>query len=692
MSNFTSNRSPSPIARNYRNSETNTTTRRSFSGNPFARPNTSVNARSVNPPTPANTPATTDNTKRGSILRKSTGSSMFQDGKENQKDMIRSPARSYEKSFMAPTISAASKFTPSPRKKVLSEKNEVTRTSIQFLDKDFISKPEATPLDQPAKIDVDQPTKIDDDSNESVTLEQKEVVLETPPVRKVTFTSINDAPDVTVTEDFDFVKIRPFCCSPQTSPIIAPLDADPLPPYDPKKNFLSPRPQFLRYKPNPRIELLLNKEDGNDSYGEDDVMGLEDSFNLSDNSSDTEQVEENRNEEREEEAIQKKEEEKEKEEEEKLADVSHVSSEKSSQNVPQENQSDSKLKTSSKPRFFTRSKTILFISVMFLVACFSVSFTDSPPMDLPIYKDISFSEIYDESLKLAASAKVSFDGYVESLKQWSNNFVSYLSRQLSSHFSSTQSSIQFFNLTPSPIQEEWQIMADYADVETFEEIQEFEKEMEVESFDMVDDEEEAYEETEVDVEDDLLMEDSNEIQTHEQVHSHDNDLLQESLNLEDGSSEIASEITVNDAEIESGEADISAESETETLTSLLTRSVNPIYLTGFSLVIIAITASFYTIKIKSSGTSSATAPVTNHKELQEESSCSSGSSIQKGYKKKASNNKRDSLASSSEFSVGSASYGSFTTFEKIPIKHKDQAMLTPIRRSSRLVKNQVTSS
>ncbi|KAI3789142.1 hypothetical protein L2E82_01930 [Cichorium intybus] len=661
MSNFTSNRSPSPIARNYRNSETNTTTRRSFSGNPFARPNTSVNPRSVNPPTPANTPATTDHMKRGSMLRKSTGSSMFQDGKENQKDMIRSPARSYEKSFMAPTISAASKFTPSPRKKFLSEKNEVTRTSIQFLDKDFISKPEATPLDQPAKID--------DDSNESVTLEQKEVVLETPPVRKVTFTSINDAPDVTVTEDFDFVKIRPFCCSPQTSPIIAPLDADPLPPYDPKKNFLSPRPQFLRYKPNPRIKLLLNKEDGNDSYGEDDVMGLEDSFNLSDNSSDTEQVEEKRNDEREEEAIETKEEEKEtkekekeKEEEQKLADVGHVSSEKLSEIVPQENQSDSKLKTSSKPRFFTRSKTILFIFVMFLVACFSVSFTDSPPMDLPIYKDISFSEIYDESLKLAASAKVSFDGFVESFKLWSNNFVSYLSHQLSSHFSSTQSSIQFFNLTPSPIQEEWQIMADYADVETFEEIQEFEEEMEVESFDMVD-EEEAYEETEVDVEDEVLIEDPNEIQSHEQVHSHDNDLLQESLNLEDGSSEIASEITVNDVEIESGEA----------LTSLLTRSVNPIYLTGLSLVIVAMAASFYMIKRKSSGISATgiTKPdAYNHKESQEESSCSSGSSIQKGNKKKASNNKRDSLASSSEFSVGSASYGSFTTFEKIPIKHR----------------------
>ena len=164
-----------------------------------------------------------DHLKKGSILRKNTGSSMFQDGKENHKDMIRSPARSsYEKSFMAPTISAASKFTPSPRKKVLSEKNEVVRTSIQFLDKDFISKPESTPFHQP--------TDTDEFLEESATLEQKKVVLETPPVRKVTFASINDETDVIVTDDFDFVKIRPFCCSPQASPIIAPLDTDPLPP------------------------------------------------------------------------------------------------------------------------------------------------------------------------------------------------------------------------------------------------------------------------------------------------------------------------------------------------------------------------------------------------------------------------------------------------------------------------------
>ncbi|MCI93272.1 hypothetical protein A2U01_0114570, partial [Trifolium medium] len=45
-----------------------------------------------------------------------------------------------------------------------------------------------------------------------------------------------------------------------------------MPPYDPKTNYLSPRPQFLHYKPKPR-------------------MDLEDSFIMSGSFSDTEVTE-----------------------------------------------------------------------------------------------------------------------------------------------------------------------------------------------------------------------------------------------------------------------------------------------------------------------------------------------------------------------------------------------------------------
>lgn len=572
------------------------------------------------------------------MVRKSTGSSsMFQEGKENHKDVnvIRSPAaKGGSKNFMAPTISAASKFTPSPRKKILGEKNDVTRTSLQFFDKESDLKAESVTFDN--------------------AVEQKETVLE------VTFNSSNDSTEQSdVTENFDFVKIRPFCCSPITSPIIAPLDSDPhLPPYDPKKNFLSPRPQYLRYKPNPRIELFLNKEGNDDYYREEGVTRLEESFNLSDDSSDTEvEVEV----------------EQENETEAELGDSVHGSSEISSEIVSEEKKSDSEVKITSKARFFTRSKTVSFIFLMFLVACFSVSFTDLPPMDLPIYQDVSFSEIYHESLKFAGFAKESFDDLVENVKNWSADFVSYLSHQKSQLFSTQKiSSIQFFNLTTSPIQEEFvfnrHIGTDYLhdlneETQEFdEEMQEFDEEIEVD--DDIDVEDEVVID-DIDVEDEVMIEEINEVQPDEQIKS-DDGFVETKVNLEDGPViESQPETVMNDLEIESID-------ESETLSSLLTKSVNTICLASFLMVIMAASSIFYLKKRKSNATKTAKIQVADGDDDTCRESCSAeSSSVEKGYKKKSINNKRESLASSSsDFSMScSPSYGSFTTFERIPIKH-----------------------
>ncbi|KAJ9538057.1 hypothetical protein OSB04_030790 [Centaurea solstitialis] len=687
--NIGSNRSPSPLSsRNCRNSEMNSATRRSFNSNPFARPAALTNPRSLNPPTPANSPATIDPLNRHSIGRRSVGNSMFQDGKENHKDtIIRSPAKGGSKNFMAPTISAASKFTPSPRKKVLGEKNDVLRTSIQFTGKDFDLKPQ----------------EIDNGSLDSVNLEQKEVVvLETPPpVLEVTLNQVNDATETLsdVTENPDFVNIvdlcpktRPFCCSPQTSPIIAPIDHPSLPPYDPKKNFLSPRPQFLRYKPNPRIEILLNKSGGNGDYGENDVTKLEDSFNLSENSSDAE-------EEHEPEQVEKEAE---------LEDSVLGSSEDLSETVSEEKQSDSVVKKASKPAVFRRSKTIFFLSLMFLIGCFSFSFTDSPPMDLPIYKDLSFQEIYHESLEFAASAKGSFDEVVENVKQWSINFLSNLKSH--SIFTPKITSIQFFNLTTPPLQEEHfmfnsHIQEFVEEIQDFEEIQEFEEEIQDFVEEMVDGE--GFEEMEVDdndidVPEEVAVQEQKEVkfQPEEQIQIDSDDLVQKSLNLEDGSSELAStpltnsetkpDMAIDDLEVvDSSFADSITQSE-DSLTSFSTISTNTICLAAISTVILAVSAVFYTIRKKTNATTTAIREADSRRE-----SCSSEvSSIQKGNNKRAkksSASKRESLASSSsDFSMGSASYGSFTTFERIPIKNGDEVMVTPIRRSSRLMKNQAT--
>ncbi|XP_076886609.1 uncharacterized protein LOC143536523 [Bidens hawaiensis] len=638
---MSSNRSPSPLSsRNCRNSEANSTTRKSFNVNSFARPNSLINPKTSNPFTPANTPAATDVNKRTSVMRKSVGNcSMFQDGKENhnRKDAFRSPAKTGSKNFMAPTISAASKFTPnpSPRKQILAEKN-------------------------------DDPKPV----------ERKELVLESLSVDEVNLASSND--------DFDGIKIRPLCCSPISSPIVPVTESDPNPPpYDPKKNFLSPRPQYLRYKPNPRIEFLLNQE-------ESDVTRLEESFNLSDNSSsDTEENEP----------------EKEPEKEAEFSDdsVSSVTEEKEPELVElsvceavlEEKPIDLKVEKASKPRVskgFLGSKTVWFVFVLFLVACFSLSFTESPPIDLPIYEDVGFLEVYQGSLRIAAFAKESFDGLVENIKKWSIDQKSYF---FPSH---NIEDLQFFNLTTSPIQEEFQfnrrVGTDY--------IQEFEETERVE-------EEEDFEETdeESDVIDEVVIEDETDEQIEteteeivakksnldevlvskleqidevvieepisEQIQSEIEDIVEEKSNLDDGFVskseaivEVESEIVENDLEVKSNQ------------------SMVTVCVAGFFVMVMAVSTVFYMKKKKTNGSQSANI-VANNDSMREESGSSESNNMKKGYKKHT----RESLAasSSSNFST-SDSFGSFTTFERIAIKHKDEVMLTPIRRSSRLVKHQ----
>lgn len=163
---------------------------------------------------------------------------------------LQSPAKGC-KNFMAPTISAASKFTPSPRKKVLVERNDPVRTSISLFDGKamfFSAMPNVSESELGAL-----------DSNLADS-EDKKAVHDSLPVsrslKKVTFSDIPSySQHLTESEpaDSDVSKLE--------SSSIAPLDADPLlPPYDPKTNYLSPRPQFIRYKPNARVGMLLNKE------------------------------------------------------------------------------------------------------------------------------------------------------------------------------------------------------------------------------------------------------------------------------------------------------------------------------------------------------------------------------------------------------------------------------------------------
>ncbi|KAB1208605.1 hypothetical protein CJ030_MR7G007745 [Morella rubra] len=265
---------------NSRNSEISNPMRRSFSGNPFAKPSIVANPRGFNPNTPANSPSVAEFTRRNSMGRESVSSLRDQEEKENTKDQnpklgrVRSPASSKgTKNFMSPTISAASKIAPSPKKKILVERNEPARTSLSFSN-------EKSPFrsvrfsdvveDIDAKADIglqDIEVEASDDKEVPLTaslsseaLSCEEVLdAEVPLSSKIDSKPLLEEPDC-VNLDPTF-KISPTSSCSWSYPTVAPLDADPSrPPYDPKTNYLSPRPQFLHYRPNPRIELYLNEE------------------------------------------------------------------------------------------------------------------------------------------------------------------------------------------------------------------------------------------------------------------------------------------------------------------------------------------------------------------------------------------------------------------------------------------------
>ncbi|CAH9079777.1 unnamed protein product [Cuscuta europaea] len=254
-----SNRSQSPSVARPRISspDTHSAARRSFSGSASTKPFPLSNPRrTICPTTPANSPA--DSVRRGLPDKEEIRAAWDCSEKENERAAkLRSPA----KNFMSPTISAASKFCPSPKKKVLVERNEPVRSSISLCDgkATFFSSipPDSTENSKP----------------------KSEICLDTTKsVRKVTF---SEAPlhidHGTVVMDSSFSnetspKNTNSCYdfSPSIVTSLAPLvAANPSgSPYDPKTNYLSPRPQFLHYRPKPRIEALKSMENGCDVVGE----------------------------------------------------------------------------------------------------------------------------------------------------------------------------------------------------------------------------------------------------------------------------------------------------------------------------------------------------------------------------------------------------------------------------------------
>ena len=213
-----------------------------------------------------------DYPRRNSISRENIAVALpDHEDKENGKDQnwksvrMRSPAKG-AKNFMSPTISAASKINASPRKKILADLNEQIRTSISFSDtksplmEDLYSKPNKG-LNQKKEVSFYSTVTYLGDNEDSKSEEHVDLMVDSSSKDDLDLSSEN------LTMEKDCVNLDPsFEISPRVSssfpnPALAPLDADPsVPTYDPKTNYLSPRPQFLHYRPNPRIELYQNKE------------------------------------------------------------------------------------------------------------------------------------------------------------------------------------------------------------------------------------------------------------------------------------------------------------------------------------------------------------------------------------------------------------------------------------------------
>ncbi|MCD7451634.1 hypothetical protein HAX54_012896 [Datura stramonium] len=245
-----------PVPPNPRISEnTNSTARRSFSGNPFSRPSKVATQRGFNsllPPRPAVIWARRCPTRKQEGLGSSSCRGLL--------PRLLNPLK--EKSWWKETIPLGTSITLSDGKATFfsaTSEEHNQNSEVGFEHNKTVKSLEGTE-------NVMEPPK------ETVTVEGLPPV--TKPHKRVTFLEVpsncNNASEAlsdTVTMDSGICNDEPL-----VSPAIAPLDADPsLPPYDPRTNYLSPRPQ-ANYKPNPRIEVLLNKEKGLD-VGEANVDG-----------------------------------------------------------------------------------------------------------------------------------------------------------------------------------------------------------------------------------------------------------------------------------------------------------------------------------------------------------------------------------------------------------------------------------
>ncbi|VFQ96375.1 unnamed protein product [Cuscuta campestris] len=341
-----SNRSPSPLPTRPRTStEPNSAARRSFGGtpSPIPLPLSNTGRRSFCrscPPSPSNSPA--DSGRRGLQVKEEMTESWDCSEKENERAAkLRSPAKG-SKNFMSPTFSAASKFSSSPKKKVLVERNEPVRTSISLCDgkATFFSSISSDPTEN--------------------SIPKPEIRPGTKSLRKVTFSEAplryDDETDVTDSDSLSNEKCLrlPF------------LDMSPC------MNYASPRPKFTLYSPKPSLDVLKSTEKGFDMVGE--PKRLDESFGsttVSEDSDSESQSDDSHTES--DDSSSTTEEEMEVEEKTKSLDEEEIGLKPEAEELAKESPEKEK-----KSRIFICLKWAFTVFLLMVAACVSISLTDSP--------------------------------------------------------------------------------------------------------------------------------------------------------------------------------------------------------------------------------------------------------------------------------------------------------------------------
>ncbi|CAN6573397.1 unnamed protein product [Malus baccata var. baccata] len=181
---------------------------------------------------------------------------------------LQSPKKLLTKNYMSPTISAASKSKAlASRKNILGERNEASQPDFSNTHVEKSQSPKLQSPKKPLTKNYMSPTtSISAASKPKAIASRKNILRERNKASEPDFSNTHvEKSHIAI----DNVRDSLPQALPKTPSSFQSHDVDEAlsddfssRPYDPVTNYLSPRPQFLRYKPNRRQELFLGLENG----------------------------------------------------------------------------------------------------------------------------------------------------------------------------------------------------------------------------------------------------------------------------------------------------------------------------------------------------------------------------------------------------------------------------------------------